>query len=105
MRKKYQSKAHKSNHKFEAAVEQQLSPRMSLPMAELWAEMQTKLEELAGQAGLAIPRAIPENDFYRPGNCPGCKGEARCPTEAVGVCCLWDEKAKLESQTMGVDHA
>jgi putative transposase len=65
VRKKYQSKARKSNHKFEVVGEQELSLRMPLPMAELWAEMQTKVEELAGQAGLEILRAILENEVTR----------------------------------------
>jgi hypothetical protein len=38
VRKKYRSKARKSNHKFEVVGEEELSRRMPLPMAELWAE-------------------------------------------------------------------
>ena len=54
MKKKEQSKGRKSNHKFEIARGQELLVRVPLPMAEVWAEMQAKVEELAGQAGLQI---------------------------------------------------
>ena len=40
MKKNYQSKAHKSNHKFEVVGGQELLVRLPLPMAEVWAEMQ-----------------------------------------------------------------
>jgi putative transposase len=39
--------------------------RVPLPMAEVWAEMQAKVEELTGQAGLHILRAILENEVTR----------------------------------------
>ncbi len=35
---------------------------MPLPIAEVWAEMQAQVEELTGQAGLQILRAILENE-------------------------------------------
>ena len=38
---------------------------MPLPLAEVWAEMQTQVEELTGQAGLQILRAILENEVTR----------------------------------------
>jgi len=53
------------NHKFEVAGEQELMVRVPLPMAEVWAEMQTQVEELTGQAGLQILRAILENEVTR----------------------------------------
>src|SRR5262249_32600818 len=62
---KYQSKARKSNHKFEVVGRQELLVRVPLPMAEVWAEMQAKVEELTGQAGLQILRAILENEVTR----------------------------------------
>ena len=65
MKKNYQSKAHKSNHKFEVVGGQELLVRLPLPMAEVWAEMQAQVEELAGQAGLQILRAILENEVSR----------------------------------------
>jgi hypothetical protein len=39
--------------------------RVPLPMAEVWAEMQAQVEELTGQAGLQILRAILENEVAR----------------------------------------
>jgi hypothetical protein len=50
VKKKYQSKERKSNHKFEVVGGQELLVRVPLPMAEVWAEMQAKVEELAGQS-------------------------------------------------------
>ena len=54
MKKNYQRKAHKSNRKFEVVGEQELLVWVPVPMAEVWAEMQTQVEEPAGQAGLQI---------------------------------------------------
>src|SRR5690349_13864860 len=39
--------------------------RVPLPIAEVWAEMQAQVEELTGQAGLQILRAILENEVTR----------------------------------------
>ena len=50
MRKNYQRKERKSNHKFEVVRGQELLVRVPLPMAEVWAEMQAQVEELTGQA-------------------------------------------------------
>jgi len=63
--KKYQSKERKSIHKFEIVRGQELLVQVPLPMAEVWAEMQTQVEELAGQAGLQMLRAILENEVTR----------------------------------------
>ena len=65
MRKKYQRKERKSNHKFEVVGGQELLVRVPLPLAEVWAEMQAQVEELTGQAGLQILRAILENEVTR----------------------------------------
>ena len=65
MRKNYQRKERKSNHKFEMVRGQELLVRVPLPMAEVWAEMQAQVEELTGQAGLQILRAILENEVTR----------------------------------------
>ena len=62
MRKNYQRKARKSNHKFEVVGGQELLVRVPLPMAEVWAEMQAQVEELAG---LQVLRAILENEVSR----------------------------------------
>ena len=79
MRKNYQRKAHKSNHKFEVVGGQELRVQVPLPMAEVWAEMQAQVEELVGQAGLQILRAILEDEVtrrvgppHRPNPSPGC---------------------------------
>jgi hypothetical protein len=62
VRKKYQRKERKSNHKFEVDRGEELLVRVPLPIAEVWAEMQAQVEELTEQAGLQILRAILEND-------------------------------------------
>lgn len=54
MRNKYQRKDRKSNRKFEVVGGQELLVRVPLPMAEVWAEMQVRVEELTGQAGLQL---------------------------------------------------
>ena len=61
MRKKYQRKQRKSNRKFEIVRGQELMVQVPLPIAEVWSELQTQVEELTGQAGLQILRAILEN--------------------------------------------
>jgi putative transposase len=65
VRKKYQSKERKSIPKFEVVAGQELQVQVPLPMAEVWAEMQAQVEELAGQAGLQILRAVLENEVTR----------------------------------------
>ena len=65
MSKKYQRKEHKSNDKFEVVGGRELLVRVPLPLAEVWAEMQAQVEELTGQAGLQILRAILENEVTR----------------------------------------
>ena len=79
MRKNYQKKDHKSNHKYEVVGSQELTVRVPLPIAEVWAEMQAKVEELTGQAGLQILHAILENEVtqrvgppHRPNPSGGC---------------------------------
>ena len=62
MRKKYQRKDRKSNHRFEVVGGQELMVQVPLPIAEVWAEMQAQVEKLTGQAGLQILRAILENE-------------------------------------------
>jgi putative transposase len=65
VRKKYQSQERKSIRKFEIVRGQELLMQVPLPMAEVWAEMQAQVEELAGQVGLQILRAILENEVTR----------------------------------------
>ena len=79
MKKNYQRKERKSNHKFEVVRGQELLVRVPLPMAEVWAELQAQVEELTGQAGLQILQAILENEVtrrvgppHRPNPAAGC---------------------------------
>jgi transposase-like protein len=88
--KKYQSKQHKSNHKFEVVQGRELLVQVPLPMAEVWAEMQAQVEELTGQAGLQILRAILENEVtrrvgppHRPNPSAGCVRWGRQPGYVV----------------------
>jgi hypothetical protein len=81
VRKKYQTKDQKSNQKFEVVRGQELMVQVPLPMAGVWAEMQAQVEELTGQAGLQILRAILENEVtrrvgppHRPHPTAGCVG-------------------------------
>jgi hypothetical protein len=60
VKKNYQTKERKFNHKLEIVRGQELLVRVPLPMAEVWAEMQAEVEELTGQAGLQILRAVLE---------------------------------------------
>jgi hypothetical protein len=62
VRKKYQREVRKSNHKLEIVPGQELLVRVPLPMAEVWAEMRAQVEQLTGQAGLQILRAILEDE-------------------------------------------
>jgi hypothetical protein len=62
VRNKYQSRDHKSNPKFEVVRGQELLVQVPLPIAEVWSELQAQVEELTGQAGLQILRAILENE-------------------------------------------
>jgi putative transposase len=90
VKKNYQRKAHKSNRKFEVVGGQELLVQVPLPMAEVWAEMQAKVEELAGQAGLQILRAILENEVtrrvgppHRPNPSAGCARWGKQPGYVV----------------------
>ena len=87
MRKKYQSKERKSIHRFQMVRGQELLVQVPLPMAEVWAEMQAQVEELAGQAGLQILRAVLENEVTRRVGPPGgasASAESECWLCALG---------------------
>jgi hypothetical protein len=83
VRKNYQRKARKSNHKFEVVGEQELLVRVPLPMAEVWAEMQAQVEELAGQSELQILRAILEKRSHPPDRATA-SAESECRLCALG---------------------
>ncbi len=79
MRNKYQREQRKSNHKFQIVCGQELLVQVPLPIAAVWSELQTQVEELTGQAGLQILRAILENEVtgrvgppHRPNPSAGC---------------------------------
>ena len=86
MRNKYQRKCRKSNHKFEIVGGQELLVQVPLPIAEVWAEMQAQVEELTGQAGLQILRAILENEVTRR------VGPPHRPNPAAG-CVRWGKQS------------
>jgi hypothetical protein len=64
-------------------------------MAEVWAEMQAHVEELTGQAGLQILRAVLENAVTRrvgPPHRPNPRAGCCAPRKAVRLCGLrWTE--------------
>jgi hypothetical protein len=62
VRNKYQRKERKPNHKFEVVGGQELLVQVPLPIAEMWSEPQAQVEELTGQVGLQILRALLENE-------------------------------------------
>lgn len=61
MRNTYQSKARKSR-KFEVVGGQELAVRLPLPLVEVWEELQARVEQLAGEAGLKILQGILEDE-------------------------------------------
>jgi len=85
VKKNYQSRARKSNHKFEVVGGRELLLQVPLPMAEVWAEMQAQVEELAGQAGLQILRAILEDEVSRR------VGQPHRPNPSAG-CVRWGKQ-------------
>jgi putative transposase len=115
VQKNYQRKERKSNHKFEVEQGQELLVRVPLPMAEVWAEMQAQVEELTGQAGLQILRAILQNEVtrrvgppHRPNPTAGCMcwgkqsgyvvfGGQRIPLERPRVRTREGQEVELES--------
>ncbi len=65
MAERYQSSAKKSMRKFEVVGERQLAVRLPLPLVEVWEELQPRVEQLTGEAGLQILRAILEDEVTR----------------------------------------
>ena len=63
MKKNYQRKERKSNHKCEVVRGQKLLVRVPLPMAEVWAEMQTQVADRARRT------ADPTSFSPWPGHC------------------------------------
>ncbi len=65
MRKRYQRRAEKSNRKFEVVGGRELAVRLPLPLVEVWEGLQAEVEQLTGEAGLQILRAILEDEVQR----------------------------------------
>src|SRR6266849_949939 len=65
MAERYQSSAKKSMRKFQVVGERQLAVRLPLPLVEVWEELQPRVEQLTGEAGLQILRAILEDEVTR----------------------------------------
>jgi transposase-like protein len=61
MRNRYQSQARKSR-KFELVGGRELAVRLPLPLVEVWEELQARVEQLAGEAGLKILHGILEEE-------------------------------------------
>jgi hypothetical protein len=97
VRKKYQRKERKSNHKFEVVGGQELLVRVPLPLAEVWAEMQAQVEELTGYAGLQILRAILENEVTRR------VGPPHRPNPTAG-CVRWGKQPGIRSDNGGAGY-
>ena len=90
--------------------------RVPLPIAEVWAEMQAQVEELTGQAGLQILRAILENEvthrvrpLHRPNPAAGCVRWGKQPGYVVfgGQKISLEERPRVrtrEGQTWDSEH-
>jgi putative transposase len=61
MRNRYQSQARKSR-KFEVVGGRELRLQLPLPLVEVWEELQARVEQLAGEAGLKILHGILEEE-------------------------------------------
>jgi len=74
VKKTYQGTQDKAKQKFEVIGKREMLVEVPLPMVEVWEEMQAQVEQLTGQAGLRIIRAILENEVTRrvgPSHQPG----------------------------------
>lgn len=65
MSKTYQGRSSKSNQKFQVLGRAEVMVQVPLPMAEVWEELQAEVEQLTGQAGLQIIRAMLEEEVRR----------------------------------------
>lgn len=65
MRKTYQGTGSESKRKFEVMGNGKLLVEMTLPMVEVWEELQTQVEQLTGHAGLQIIGTILEEEVAR----------------------------------------
>ena len=65
MRKNYQGKPVKSKGKFEVLGRKEVSVQVPLPLVEVWEDLQPRVEQLSGEAGMQILRAILEDEVTR----------------------------------------
>ena len=65
MRKNYQGKPGKSKGKFEVLGRKEVSVQVPLPLVEVWEDLQPRVEQLTGEAGMQILRAILEDEVTR----------------------------------------
>ena len=65
MRKNYQVKQGKSKGKFEVLGREEESVQVPLPLVEVWEDLQPRVEQLTGEAGMQILRAILEDEVTR----------------------------------------
>jgi len=89
MRNRYQSRTRKSR-KFELVGGRELAVRMPLPLVEVWEQLQARVEQLAGEAGLQILHGILEEEVrqrvgppYRPDPAAGAVRWGRQPGYVV----------------------
>ncbi len=62
MRNTYQRTSSKSKEKLEVIGSRELAMRLPLPLVEVWEELQARIEQLAGEAGLRILHGILEDE-------------------------------------------
>jgi len=62
VRNRYQRRSSKSKERFEVVGGRELAVRLALPLVEVWEELQARVEQLAGEAGLRILQGILEEE-------------------------------------------
>jgi transposase-like protein len=65
VRKNYEGKPGKSKGKFEVWGRKEVSVQVPLPLVEVWEDLQPRVEQLSGEAGMQILRAILEDEVTR----------------------------------------
>jgi len=65
VKKTYQGTQDKSKRKFELLGKREMLVQVTLPMVEVWEELQAQVEQLTGEAGLRIIGTILENEVTR----------------------------------------
>ena len=85
MAKKYQTRARKSNPKFEVLGGKEVAVRLPLPLVEVWEELQAEVEHLTGLAGLKIIRAVIEDEVRR-------RVGPRYQPDAESSCVRWGQQ-------------